>query len=434
MASKLSKTTKVSKEEFALIRKKDKEFPLTKSQVEDIIKIYPTPWDIYDERGIRETMRNLNNEFAWAPGFKNYFAFKALSNHHILKIIHEEKGGADCSSMTELRLSSERAGVTGEDIMFTSNDTPPAEFRKARELGAIINLDDIKHIQAMEGVTGIPPVICFRYNPGKLREGNPIIGKPEDSKYGFTKRQLFEGYRIMKKKGVKRFGLHTMIASNELDPNYFIETANMLFDLVAEISAKVGITFEFVNMGGGIGTPYRPDQVPVDLHIVSEGVRNAYQRTIMRNGLYPLKIFMENGRCITGPHGWLVTTVLHLKHIYKDYIGVDSCLADQPRTGLYGAYHHITPLGKERLARTHKYDVTGSLCENNDRLAKDIMLPKIETGDRLAVHNTGAHSRVMGSNYNGKPRCGELLRRLDGSVKMIRRQETYEDIIATLVD
>jgi diaminopimelate decarboxylase len=428
------KATKVSKKEFALIRKKDKEFPLTKSQVEDIIKIHPTPWDIYDAEGIRGTMRTLNKEFAWAPGFKNYFAVKALPNHHIVRIVREEKGGADCSSMFEMRLSSEKAGVSGEDMFLTSNDTPYAEFKMARELGAIINLDDITHIPVMEKSAGIPPVICFRYNPGRLKKGNAIIGKPEKAKYGLTKPQLFEAYRIMKKKGVKRFGLHMMVASNELNPYYFVDNAKLLFDLVGEISSEVGIRFEFINMGGGIGTPYRPEQKPVDLHIVSKGVKEAYRDKIMGAGLHPLKIFMENGRCITGPHGWLVTTVLHIKHIYKDYIGVDACLADHPRTGLYGAYHHITPLGKEKLARTHKYDVTGSLCENNDRFAFDFMFPDIAVCDRLVIHNTGAHSRAMGSNYNGKPRCGELLLKPGWKIKKIRRQETYDDYTATLVD
>jgi len=409
----------------------EKTLPFTKKQMEKIIKKYPTPFHIYDEKGIRETACKLNEAFSWAPSFKNYFAVKALPNPFILKILKEEGFGADCSSLPELILA-DKAGIKKEEIMFTSNDTPAGEYKKARKLGAIINLDDISHIPFLEKHAGIPDIICFRYNPGKLREGNSIIGKPEEAKYGFTKKQLFEGYKTMKKKGVKRFGLHAMIASNELNPNYFVETAKMLFDLVVEISKEVKIRFEFINMGGGIGIPYKPEQNEVDLNIISNGVKEWYNKKIGSNGLVSLKIFMENGRLITGPNGWLVSTVLHKKNIYKKYIGLDACMANLMRPALYNAYHHITVLGKENLPTDHVYDVTGSLCENNDKFAIDRKLPKIEIGDTIVIHNTGAHGHAMGFNYNGKLRSAELLLKENGGVESIRRAETADDYFATL--
>ena len=329
---------------------------------------------------------------------------------------------------------SERVGIKGEDKILTSNNTPANEFRKAFELGAIINLDDITHIPFLEQHAGIPSVICFRYNPGSLRQtavGN-VIGNPEEAKYGLTKKQLFEAYRIMKQKGVKRFGLHTMIASNELNADTFIETANMLFDLVGELTHEVGIKFEFVNLGGGMGIPYRPEQKPVDLDEVSNGIRKAYEKKIVKNGLGPLKIFMENGRLMTGPFGYLITTAIHEKHIYKDYIGVDACMADLMRPGMYGAYHHITVLGKEQEVSDHKYDIVGSLCENNDKFAIDRMLPKIAIGDTLAIHNDGAHGPAMGFNYNGKLHAPQLLWKPTGSWEMITRAQTMDDYFATL--
>jgi diaminopimelate decarboxylase len=405
--------------------------PFSKEQIEAIITQYPTPFHIYDEQAIRENACRLNAAFAWVPGFKEYFAVKATPNPIILQILKEEGFGADCSSLTELILA-ERAGITGEEIMFTSNDTPAEEFRKAADLGAIINLDDISHIAFLEESVGLPELICFRYNPGPIKQGNAIIGTPEEAKYGLTKPQLFEAYRVMKAKGARRFGLHTMVASNELDPNYFIETAKLLFELVGEISRSVGLRFEFINLGGGIGIPYRPEQNPVDLKIVSQGVRHLYEKMIVANDLAPLRLYMENGRMITGPYGYLVATALHNKEIYKNYVGLDACMANLMRPGIYGAYHHLTVLGKEEGPYDHLYDVTGSLCENNDKFAIDRWLPRIDPGDLLVIHDAGAHGHAMGFNYNGKLRSAELLWRPDGSVRLIRRAETPADYFATL--
>lgn len=407
--------------------------PFTKTQIENSIKNYPTPFHIYDEKGIREAGRKLYKAFSWAEGFKNYFAVKATPNPSILKILKEEGMGTDCSSLPEL-IMAEKVGIKGENIMFSSNDTAYHEFKKAFDLGAIINLDDITHIPILEKYAGIPPLICFRYNPGPLRKhkGNALIGKPEDAKYGMTRDQLFEAYTIMKKKGVKRFGLHTMVVSNELNPNAHIETAEMLLDLVVAISKKLHIRFEFVNFGGGIGIPYKLTDKRVDLDVVSKGVQKLYQEKIVANGLSPLKIFMENGRLITGPNGYLVTKVLHVKNTYKQYVGVDANMANLMRPALYGAYHHITVLGKENKPLNHVYDVTGSICENLDKFAIDRKLPKIDVGDILVIHNAGAHGYAMGFNYNGKLRSSELLLKEDGRVKLIRRAETIEDIFATL--
>jgi diaminopimelate decarboxylase len=408
-----------------------KDLPFTKEDIQEIMKKYPTPFHIYDEKAIIENARRMKAAFGEVPGFKEFFAVKALPNPFILKILKNEGFGADCSSLAELILA-ERAGIVGEDIMLSSNDTPSEEFVKARELGAYINLDDISHIDYLERHAGLPKVICFRYNPGPLKEGNAIIGKPEEAKYGFTRDQLFEGYRILRDKGIKRFGMHTMVASNELSPDYFIETARILFELIVEISKELGIAFEFVNLGGGIGIPYLPDQEPVSFEVVAKGVKEAYEATITANGLYPLKVFLECGRVITGPYGYLVSQVRHLKHTYKDYAGLDSCMANLMRPGIYGAYHHITVLGKEKEIAARKYDVTGSLCENNDKFAIDRLLPEVEIGDILVIHDTGAHGHSMGFNYNGKLRSAELLLRKDGSVVQIRRPETLEDYFATL--
>nr|MDO8087691.1 diaminopimelate decarboxylase [Candidatus Sigynarchaeum springense] len=406
-------------------------FPLSKARVQELIKTYPTPWHIYDEQAIRENARALYKAFSWVKGFKNHFAVKALPNPFILKILKEEGMGTDCSSLPELLLS-EKVGITGEDIMFTSNDTPPEEFVKARQLGGVINLDDITHIDALEKSAGIPELVCFRYNPGPLKQGNAIIGKPEEAKYGLTREQLIEAYKIVKQKGAKRFGLHTMVASNELNPDYFVETARILFDLVVEANKKCGVRIEFVNLGGGIGIPYKPEQVPVDLNRVSRGIKAEYERIIVKAKLDPLRIVLESGRMVTGPYGWLVTTVRHIKHTYRDYVGVDACMANLMRPGMYGAYHHHTVLGKENAPLVHKYDVTGSLCENNDKFAIERMLPEIEKGDIIAIHDTGAHGHAMGFNYNGKLRSAELLLRPSGDVIQIRRAETPDDYFATL--
>lgn len=409
-----------------------KTLPFTGEQLADIIKSFPTPFYIYDEAAMRDNAKYLIEAFAWAEGFKEYFAVKALPNPFILKILQEEGFGADCSSLAELLLS-QHAGISGKEIMFSSNDTPSHEFRLARNLDAVINLDDITHIEFLEKHAGLPKLLFLRYNPGPLRSGgNAIIGKPEESKYGLTRRQLFEAYQRLQDKGVTRFGLHTMIVSNELDPNYIIETASMLFNIVVEVYEQLGVKIETVNLGGGIGIPYRPEETAVDLRALSEGVKRAYNEIIIANNLHPVKIALESGRMITGPYGYLVASVLHKKSIYKNYVGLDACMADLMRPGMYGAYHHITVMGKENQPCDHIYDVTGSLCENNDKFAIDRPLPCIDIGDVLAIHDAGAHGHTMGFNYNGKLRPAELLLRPDGSVKMIRRAETIDDYFSTL--
>jgi len=410
----------------------EKKLPFNKSQLAEIIRQYPTPFHIYDEEAIRKNVRQLLATFSWAPQFKEFFAVKATPNPAILKVLREEGVGADCSSLPELMLA-EMSGIFGENIMFSSNDTPAEEYQKAREMGAIINLDDISHIDYLEKHAGIPDIISFRYNPGPLMQsGNTIIGYPEDAKYGLTRKQIIEAYRIMQQKGVKRFGIHTMVISNELNPDSFIATAKMMFDLIVDIHNEVGISFEFVNLGGGIGIPYKPDQQPVDLFYVGQGIKKVYEETIVANGLHPLRIAMECGRMITGPYGYLVSTVLHKKEIYKNYVGLDACMTNLMRPALYGAYHHITVVGKENLPLDHVYDVTGSLCENNDKFAVDRELPVIDAGDIVVIHDTGAHGFAMGFNYNGKLRSAELLLKSSGKAELIRRAETVADYLATL--
>lgn len=408
-----------------------KTLPFDEAKIREIAAVYPTPFHIYDERGIRENARRLNAAFAWSDNFQEFYAVKAAPNPHLLMIMKQEGFGADCSSIAELTLC-ERVGITGENIMFTSNNTPAYEYEKARELGAILNIDDITHIDYLDRTVGIPELMSFRYNPGPLREGNAIIGNPEDAKYGFTREQLFDAYRQLKERGVKRFGLHTMVASNELNAEFFIETARMVFELAIALAEQLDIRLEFVNLGGGIGIPYRPDDKPVDIEFVSAGVQKCYDSMIKAAGLHPLNIFMENGRMITGPYGYLVTTAIHEKHTYKEYIGVDACMANLMRPGMYGAYHHITVLGKENEPHDRKYDVVGSLCENNDKFAIDRPLPAIESGNLLVIHDAGAHGHSMGFNYNGKLRSAELLLKEDGSVQQIRRAETLDDHFATL--
>jgi len=409
----------------------DKKIPFSKEQLEKIIEKHPTPFHIYDEKGIRENARRFKKAFEWNEGFKEYYAIKAAPNPYLMKILKEEGFGIDCSSEAELELAK-RVGLSGDEIMLTSNDTPESEFRKAKEMGAIINLDDISHIEYLEKNVGLPETICMRYNPGDLKEGNLIIGHPEEAKYGFTHEQIIEGYRILKSKGVKNFGVHTMVASNELDPDYFIETAELLFNLIAEVHEKAGVEISFANLGGGIGIPYEPNQEPVDMEYVSAGIKKVYEEKITGNGLKPLKLFFESGRAITGPYGYLVTQVLHLKETYKRFAGLDASMVDLMRPGMYGAYHHITVAGKENEPEIEKYDVTGSLCENNDKFAIDRMLPELEPGDIVVVHDTGAHGHAMGFNYNGKLRSAELLLRENGEVFQIRRQQTIEDYFATL--
>lgn len=410
----------------------EKTFPLSALELQTLTEKYETPFYLYDEKAIRENIRRFTKAFSIFPGFKEHFAVKACPNPYILKILRSEGCGADCSSLPELILA-ENAGIAGEDVMFTSNETPAKEYIYANLKGNIINLDDITHIPFLEKTLGfLPEILSFRYNPGPLKEGNAIIGKPEEAKYGLTEEQIFEAYKICKEKGVKRFGLHTMVASNELNPDYFVETATLLFNLAAKVKEKVGITFEFVNLGGGLGIPYKPGDKAVDYDYIARGIREAYDAIVVPAGLDPLKIYWECGRPITGPYGWLVTRAIHEKHIYRDYIGVDASMADLMRPGMYGAYHEVTVSGKENAPKNKVYDVVGSLCENCDKFAVQRQLPEIQIGDLLIIHDAGAHGRAMGFNYNAKLRCGELLLRQDGSVVEIRRRETIDDYFATL--
>lgn len=411
----------------------DKDLFFSKAQIAELVKSYPTPFHLYDEKGMRDNARRLKKAFSWSPEFKNYFAVKACPNMYIIDIVRQEGMGADCSSMPEL-LMAERAGIRGENIMFTSNNTPAYEYQKAYELGAIINLDDITHIDYLEKSLGkLPDLLCFRYNPGPSRNDfvENFIGNPADVKYGLTTEQLFEAYRICKNKGVKRFGLHAMIVSNELRIDALEQTAATLFELAVKISKEVGIKFEFINLGGGIGIPYKPEQTAVNLEEFSAKVQKHYEDKIIKNGLAPIRIVMENGRMVTGPYGYLITKAIHEKHIYKEYVGVDACMANLMRPAMYGSYHHITVLGKEGDQATHNYDVVGSLCENNDKFAIDRNLPEIKIGDLLAIHNAGAHGYAMGFNYNGKLKSAELLWQENAQVKLIRRAETASDYFRT---
>jgi len=408
-----------------------KTLPFSKKQIEDLLKKEQTPFYIYDEKAMIENARNLKAAFAWAD-FKEYFAIKANANPFILKLLKKENFGMDCSSLAELTLA-QYCGILGEDIIFTSNDTPVNEFKKAKELGAIINFDDISHIKYYEENVGkLPDLVCLRYNPGGLKTGNKIIGNPLEAKYGFTKKQLLQGYEYCKKAGVKRFGLHAMVASNELDYKYFVETAKILFEEAAQISEKLGVSFEFVNLGGGVGIPYRPEEENTDLQKIGGEVKELYEKIIVKNNLAPLKILMECGRMITGPFGYLVSAVLHEKNTYKKFIGLDASMANLMRPAIYGAYHHISVLGKENEKDEIVADVTGSLCENNDKFAIDRKLPRIEIGDILVIHDAGAHGYSMGFNYNGKLRCAEFLMRENGDFLKIRRAETIEDLFLTI--
>lgn len=410
------------------------DFPLSHSQLVELAKKFPTPFYIYDEKAIRENVKYFYKAFSIFPSFTEYFAVKALPNPYILKVLESEGCGGDCSSLPELMLC-EKSGITGRRIMFTSNDTPAQEFVYAQKLGAIINLDDITHIDFLKNALGgkLPDTICFRYNPGPLKEGgNSIIGKPEEAKYGLTKEQMIQAYKICKAEGVKHFGIHTMVASNELNPDFFVDTARIVFELILEVQKECGVNIEFADLGGGVGIPYRPGQKKVDLDYVAKGIKVLYDKMIVPAGLDSLKLCFECGRPITGPYGWLVTKAIHEKNIYRNYIGVDASMADLMRPGMYGAYHEVTVSGKENAPKDYVYDVSGSLCENCDKFAVQRNLPKIEMGDLLIIHDAGAHGRAMGFNYNGKLRAGELLLRSDGTVKEIRRRETIEDYFATL--
>ena len=412
---------------------KETSLPFSREQIETIAQEYPTPFYIYDEGAIRQNARNFLETFSWAPEFRNFFAVKALPNPHILSILKDEGFGADCSSMMELEMAR-RVGLSGEEIMFTSNNTPADQFALAKKLGAIINLDDITHLDFLEKQVGIPSTLSFRYNPGPLREGNAIIGKPEEAKYGLTRTQLFEGYMRAKEKEVQRFGLHTMIVSNERNPEYFAETARMLFELVGELDDKVGVRIAFINLGGGVGVPHRPEHEPVDVKQISTQVQKDYQTMIVAKGLDPLQITMECGRYITGPYGYFIARVRHITEKYRDYVGVDGSITSLPRIAMYGAYHHLTVLGKEGASREMVYDVTGSLCENNDKFVTQRELPKIDPNDLVVVHEGGAHAIAMANEYNGQLLPKELLLKPDGSVLQIRRERTMDDYFSIIVN
>lgn len=404
---------------------------VTKEQVEEIVKKYPTPFHIYDEKGIRENARKVKEAFAWNPGFREYFAVKATPNPFLINILREYGCGTDCSSKTELMLSK-AIGCKGEEIMFSSNDTPPEEFVYANKLGAIINLDDFTHIDVIDKLIGIPETISCRFNPGGLFSiANSIMDNPGDAKYGFTKEQLIEGFKILKAKGAKNFGIHSFLASNTVTNDYYPSLAKILFELAVEIKNKTGCHIKFINLSGGVGIPYKPDGTPNDIIAIGEGVYKVYDEVLVPNGMGDVAIYTEMGRFMMGPYGGLVTRVGNMKHTYKEYIGTDACAVNLMRPAMYGAYHHITVLGKENEPCDHKYDVTGSLCENNDKFAIDRMLPKIEIGDYLFIHDTGAHGFSMGYNYNGKLRSAELLLKENGEVQMIRRAETPEDYFRT---
>jgi diaminopimelate decarboxylase len=416
-----------------------KTVPFSKAQIEELEKRHSTPFHIYDEEAIRAGSRRLYKAFSWVTGpdgkeggFKNYFAVKALPNPYILRILREEGMGADCSSLPELLLA-DAVGIKGEEIMFTSNDTPAEEFVQAKKLGAIINLDDITHIGFLEKAAGIPDLVCFRYNPGEeYSHGNPIIGNPSEAKYGLTHDQILKAYKIAQQKGAKRFGLHAMIVSNQRGEDILADAARLLFSLAVEIHEKTGIRLEFINLGGGIGIPYSPADHPVNVEDYARKVHELYKEIIIANGLAPIRIVMESGRAVTGPYGYLVSRVLHVTQKHRDYVGLDACMANLMRPALYGAFHQITVLGKEDRPLDHVYDVTGSLCENNDKFAVQRFLPEISPGDLMVIHDTGAHGHAMGFNYNGKLRSAEFLMQKGGKFKLIRRAETANDYFATL--
>lgn len=404
---------------------------VTKEKIEEIVQKYPTPFHIYDEKGIRENAAKVKQAFAWNKGFKEFFAVKATPNPFLINILREYGCGVDCSSMTELMLSH-AIGCKGEDIMFSSNDTPAEEFKYAREIGATINLDDFTHIDFLEKVAGIPETISCRFNPGGYFSiANSIMDNPGDAKYGFTKEQIIEGFKILKAKGAKRFGIHAFLASNTVTNDYYPELARILFELAVEIRNKTGCDIKFINLSGGVGIPYKPDAEPNDIIAIGEGVHKVYDEVLTANGMGDVAIYTEMGRFMLGPYGGLVTKATHEKHTYKEYIGVDACACNLMRPAMYGAYHHITVLGKENEPCDHKYDVTGSLCENNDKFAIDRMLPKIDMGDYLFIHDTGAHGFSMGYNYNGKLRSAEIILKEDGSFELIRRAETPQDYFRT---
>ncbi|SFI18334.1 diaminopimelate decarboxylase [Lachnospiraceae bacterium NLAE-zl-G231] len=405
---------------------------VTKEQVEEIVKTYPTPFHIYDEKGIRENAQKLKQAFSWNKGYKEFFAVKATPNPFLIDILRDYGCGCDCSSLTELMLS-EAMGVKGEDIMFSSNDTPAEEFAYAAKLGATINLDDITHIEFLEEIMGkLPETMSCRYNPGGVfKISNGIMDNPGDAKYGFTTEQMFEGFRILKEKGVKHFGIHAFLASNTVTNEYYPVLAKEMFELAVRLKEETGADIRFINLSGGIGVPYLPDQEGNDIFAIGDGVRKMYEEVLVPAGMGDVAIYTELGRFMMAPYGHLVTQAIHEKHTHKEYIGCDACAVNLMRPAMYGAYHHITVLGKEGQACDHMYDVTGSLCENNDKFAIDRMLPKVDMGDYLVIHDTGAHGFAMGYNYNGKLKSSELLLKENGDVQLIRRAETPKDYFAT---
>ena len=412
---------------------------LTLAQAKEIAKTYPTPFHIYDERGIRANARALKAAFAWNPGFKEYFAVKATPTPGILKLLREEGCGVDCSSLTELMMA-EKCGFSGNEIMFSSNETPASEFALAAKLGAYINLDDLTHVDFLRETLGyVPETVCCRFNPGGVftlgesKEGFQVMDNPGQAKYGMTRPQLAQAFTRLRELGAKQFGIHAFLASNTISNEYYPALARLLFETAADVAEETGCPVAFINLSGGVGVPYRPDQSANDIAVIGAGVHQAYEEILVPAGMGDVAIFTELGRFMLAPFGHLVTTAVHEKHIYKEYIGVDACAANLMRPAIYGAYHHITVLGKEDAPRDHVYDVVGSLCENSDKFAIDRALPKIDAGDTLVIHDTGAHGFSMGYNYNGKLRSAELLLREDGSVELMRRAETPEDYFATLV-
>ena len=405
---------------------------VTKEQLDEIVKQYPTPFHLYDEKGIRENIKAVKEAFSWNKGFKEYFAVKACPNPFLINILKEYGCGCDCSSYTELMMSS-AIGCTGKDIMFSSNDTPAEEYAYAYKLGATINLDDITHIDFLEDTIGtIPKRISCRYNPGGTFElGNGIMDNPGDAKYGMTTEQIFDAFRILKGKGAEEFGIHAFLASNTVTNEYYPELVKRLFELAVKLKEETGANIKFINLSGGVGIPYTPDQKPNDIRVIGEGVRKVYEEVLVPAGMGDVEIYSEMGRFMMGPYGCLVTKAIHEKHTHKEYIGVDACAVNLMRPAMYGAYHHITVMGKEKEPCDHKYDVTGSLCENNDKFAVDRMLPKIDMGDLLVIHDTGAHGFAMGYNYNGKLKSAEVLLKEDGSTQLIRRAEEPKDYFAT---
>ncbi len=406
---------------------------VTKEQLDEITAKFPTPYHLYDEKGIRDNAKAVKEAFAWNKGYREYFAVKACPNPTLIQIMKEYGCGCDCSSMTELMLSK-AMGCKGADIMFSSNATPAEEYQYAAKLGAIINLDDITHIDFLEKAIGyIPETISCRYNPGGFfKISNDIMDNPGDAKYGMTTEQLFEAFKILKAKGAKKFGIHAFLASNTVTNEYYPMLAKVLFEVAVKLEKETGADIEFINLSGGVGIPYKPDQEPNDIRVIGEGVRKVYEEVLVPAGMGDVALYTEMGRFMTGPYGCLVTKAIHEKHTYKEYIGCDACAVNLMRPAMYGAYHHITVMGKEDQPCDHKYDITGSLCENNDKFAIDRMLPKIDMGDYLVIHDTGAHGYAMGYNYNGKLKSAEILLKEDGSFEMIRRAETPRDYFATL--